>query len=107
MTIEVLYFDGCPNHERLLDHLPALLEREGITTPIALHNIQDDDQAQAERFLGSPTIRINGHDIDPGAAERTDYGLKCRIYQTPGGMTGMPPDEWILAALTDPHENRT
>jgi hypothetical protein len=105
MTIEVLYFDGCPNHERLLEHLPRLLKREGIPASIALVHIQDDDQAQHERFLGSPTIRVNGRDIDPGAAERTDYGLKCRIYQTPGGLTGVPPDEWILEALADHKEN--
>ncbi len=64
MTIEVLYFDGCPNHERLLEHLPRLLEREGIPASIALVHVQDDDQAQHERFLGSPTIRVNGRDID-------------------------------------------
>ena len=105
MKIEILYFDGCPNHERLLDRLPALLEREGITVPVVLVNVEDDDQAQHERFLGSPTIRVNGRDIDPGAVERTDYGLKCRIYQTPAGLAGMPIDEWILAALTDPEED--
>jgi hypothetical protein len=105
MTIEVLYFDGCPNHERLLEHLPRLLEREGVTAPIALVHVQDDDQAQHERFLGSPTIRVNGRDIDPGAADRTDYGLKCRIYQTPVGLAGVPPDEWILDALADHKEN--
>lgn len=102
MLVEILYFDGCPNHDRLLAHLPRLLEREGITARIVRRNVPDDGQAQRERFLGSPTIRINGRDVDPGAAERTDYGLKCRIYQTPAGLTGLPPDEWILAALTDP-----
>jgi hypothetical protein len=105
MTIEVLYFDGCPNHEWMLEHLPGLLEREGIPASIALVHVQDGDQAQHERFLGSPTIRVNGCDIDPGAAERTDYGLKCRIYQTPGGLAGVPPDEWILDALADHKEN--
>lgn len=105
MTIEVLYFDGCPNHERLLEQLPRLLEREGITASIAQVHVQDDDQAQHERFLGSLTIRVDGRDIDPGAAERTDYGLKCRIYQTPRGLTGVPPDDWILDALADHKEN--
>jgi hypothetical protein len=105
VTIEVLYFSGCPNHERLLEHLPRLLEREGITARIVLREVPDDEQAQRERFLGSPTIRVNGQDIDPGAAERTDYGLKCRIYKTPGGLGGLPPDQWIVTALTDEEEN--
>jgi hypothetical protein len=98
-TIDVLYFDGCPNHEPLLQHLSHLLESAGITANIVLHNVRDNDHAQRERFLGSPTIRINGEDIDPGAADRDDYGLKCRIYHTPAGLTGLPPNEWILDAL--------
>lgn len=99
MTIEILYFDGCPNHERLLEHLPRLLESAGVDAEITLHNVPDDEHAQRERFLGSPTIRVDGRDIDPGAAHRDDYGLKCRVYQTPAGLTGLPPDEWILDAL--------
>jgi hypothetical protein len=107
MTIEVLYFDGCPNHELLLEHLPRLIERAGNRAEIVLRNVSDPDQAQRERFLGSPTIRVDGRDIDPGAADRDDYGLKCRIYQTPAGLTGLPPDEWILNALTHHQEDST
>jgi hypothetical protein len=99
VRIEVLYFDGCPNHERLLERLPQLLEREGIDAEIALRDVPDAEAAQREQFLGSPTIRVDGRDIDPGARHRSDYGLKCRVYQTPNGLTGLPPDQWILDAL--------
>jgi hypothetical protein len=105
VTIEILYFDGCPNHEQLLEHLPRLLAREGIHAEITPHRVRDAQSAQRERFLGSPTIRVGGRDIDPGAADRTDFGRKCRIYQTPEGLTGVPPDEWILAALGPNQEN--
>jgi hypothetical protein len=107
MTIEVLYLDGCPNHEALLKQLPRLIERTGVDAEIVLRKIPDAVHAERERFLGSPTIRVDGHDIDPGAAQRDDYGLKCRIYQTPAGLTGQPPDNWILDALTDHQEDRT
>jgi hypothetical protein len=107
VTIEILYFDGCPNHEQLLDHLPRLLKREGVDAEITLHNVRDAEHAERERFLGSPTVRVGGHDIDPGATHRTDYGLKCRIYQTSGRLTGLPPDEWILAALAEQRESRS
>lgn len=100
-NIEILYFDGCPNHERVLEHLPQLLEREQIAARVDLLNISTEDQAEHERFLGSPTVRVNGRDIDPGAGNRTDFGLKCRIYQTTAGLSGTPPDEWLLAALRD------
>lgn len=100
ITIEILYFDGCPNHKKLLTHLPELLAHEGITAEIVLRNIPDTDSAVKERFLGSPTVRLNGHDIEPGANQRDDYGLKCRLYHTPTGLSGLPPDPWILDAVT-------
>jgi hypothetical protein len=98
-TIEILYFDGCPNHERLVERLPGLLEGEGITATIELRPITDEATAVAERFLGSPTVRVNGRDVEPAAAQREDYGLKCRIYRSETGLTGMPSDELILGAL--------
>jgi len=99
MTIEVLYFDGCPNHETLLPRLRELLTRAGIPTEIDLRKITDDETAQRERFLGSPTIRVNGRDVEPDAERRTDYGLKCRLYRTPAGLSGQPQEEWLCAAL--------
>ena len=100
MTIEVLYFDGCPNHEKLLEHLAGLLESEGVAAEMVLRRVPDDEHAQREQFLGSPTIRVDDQDIEPGAAKRTDFGLKCRIYQTSAGLSGLPSDEWILDALS-------
>jgi hypothetical protein len=102
MMIELLYFDGCPNHEQLVEHLPRLLERAAVTAKIVLRNIANDEHAQRERFLGSPTIRVDGRDIEPGADERHDYGLKCRIYHTAAGLTGTPADAWILRAVGEP-----
>ena len=67
MRIEVLYFDGCPNHEALLPRLHEVLARAGVSTEIHLRPITDDATAQRERFLGSPTVRVNGHDSErPG-----------------------------------------
>ncbi|MGH2859868.1 MAG: DF family (seleno)protein [Solirubrobacteraceae bacterium] len=100
ITIEILYFDGCPSHEQLVEHLPRLLEREGITANIVLRDIPDIESALAERFLGSPTVRIDGRDIEAGAAKRDDYGLKCRIYKTEAGLVGLPADKWILDVIT-------
>jgi hypothetical protein len=99
VTVEVLYFDGCPNHEALLPRLRELLAQASISTEIDLRRITDDEAAQRERFLGSPTVRVNGRDIEPDAERRTDFGLKCRLYETPAGPSGQPQDEWLQAAL--------
>jgi hypothetical protein len=99
MKVQVLYFDGCPNHEALLPHLRELLTSTGEAAEVELVRVEDPDVAERERFLGSPTVRVDGEDIEPGAAERTDFGLKCRLFATPAGLCGMPEDEWVLAAL--------
>ena len=99
MRVEVLYFDGCPNHEALLPHLRELLDSAGASTRVELVRVEDADAAERERFLGSPTVRIDGEDVEPGAEQRSDFGLSCRLFATPDGLRGMPPDEWVLAAL--------
>jgi hypothetical protein len=99
VEIEVLYFDGCPNHEALLPRLRQLLEDEAIEAPIQLQLVESVEDADRQRFLGSPTLRVDGRDVDPGAADRSDYGLKCRLYRADGGIVGLPPDEWVREAL--------
>jgi hypothetical protein len=99
VRIELLYFDGCPNHDALLPRLREILANTGISTEIDLRRITDDEAAQRERFLGSPTVRVNGHDVEPDAERRTDYGMKCRLYRTPDGLSGQPQEEWLRAAL--------
>ena len=99
LTVEILYFDGCPNHEALVPRLRELLERAGADTDVELRRVESPEAAERERFLGSPTLRIDGRDVDPAAEQRTDYGLKCRLYATDDGLYGMPPDAWIVHAI--------
>ncbi|MCW3841955.1 hypothetical protein ONA70_17795 [Micromonospora yasonensis] len=100
--IEVWYFADCPNHEGLVPHLRALLDSVGVDEPIHERVVETDEEARTHRFLGSPTLRIDGVDVDPTAAQRTGYGLQCRLYQAEDGLRGTPPDTWILAALQQP-----
>ena len=84
MRIEVLFFDGCPNYEALLPHLRSLLCAGGFADArIDLLRVTDAETAQRERFLGSPTVRVSGEDVEPGAGARSDFGLKCRLFASP------------------------
>lgn len=99
MKIELLYFRGCPNHEALLRELRELLDREEIHEEVELHRVETQADAERERFIGSPSLRIDGHDIEPGADSRRDYALNCRIYRTPEGASGVPSPELIGQAI--------
>jgi hypothetical protein len=101
--IELVYFDGCPSHERLVPVVRRLAAEAGAE--LALRRIDTREDAEAQRFLGSPTVRVDGRDVDPGADERTDYGLKCRLYRSGElGHTPVPPEQWIRAALETAHD---
>jgi hypothetical protein len=101
-TVELLYFDGCPHYEALLARLRDLLRAAGVHVRVQLHSIPDDAAAVREQFLGSPTVRVDGHDIEPGADGRRDFGMRCRLYATDEGLRETPLDEWVLEALSRP-----
>ena len=85
--IEFLFWEGCPSHERALADLTALLDEQD---QLRITEIVTEDDANRERFIGSPTIRINGKDIfDPGD---TPYGLDCRVYFRRDGKASPLPD---------------
>jgi hypothetical protein len=99
MKIEVLYFSGCPNHERWLPRLRELLDAAGVHDPVRLIAVETDEAARRQRFLGSPSLRIDDRDVEPGADERRDFGLKCRLFADGDALVGAPPDAWVVAAL--------
>jgi len=99
VRIELLYFDGCPSYAELLPRLRELLASEGIDQEIELRRVESSEEAERERFLGSPTVRIDGEDVDISARERHDFGVECRLYRTEEGLVGTPPDGWIRVAL--------
>ncbi len=101
MRVEILYFDDCPNYRPLLARVRTLLQDADIHGEVALRPVESEQAARELRFLGSPTVRIDGCDVEPGASGRSDYGLKCRLYRTADGISGQPADDWIIAAARD------
>jgi hypothetical protein len=71
----------------------------GIELDLELIAVTDEDSARRLRFLGSPTVRVDGQDIEPAARDRTGAALSCRIYQTEYGASGFPDPELLRAAL--------
>lgn len=97
--VELLYFTDCPNYAIYLPQLRQLLTGLSRSTVLIEREIAHETTAVRERFLGSPTVRVAGVDVDPGAKHRTSYGLQCRLYRTSDDLTGVPPDQWVCSAL--------
>ena len=107
MEIEFLYFSGCPSYERALELLKEGMAQEGISEEIRIYRIDTDEEAEKHRFIGSPTIRINGKDIDPHVPPDTPYRATCRIYRiAEGKFSPLPPLDWILHALREAKNQR-
>ncbi|MGK2878282.1 MAG: DF family (seleno)protein [Solirubrobacterales bacterium] len=89
--IELLFWEGCPSHPRALAELTRLLDAFKIDRDqLRLIEVRTDADARRERFIGSPTIRLNGEDlVDTGD---TAYALDCRIYFRRDGKVSPLPD---------------
>lgn len=98
-VVEVLYFDGCPNHVPALALIERVAGNLGLEPELRLVKVVDQEAAQRMGFLGSPTIRVGGRDVDPYTEERTDYGLSCRVFRTEAGITGQPDERWVRDAF--------
>jgi hypothetical protein len=96
MKVEVLYFEGCPNHKPTVERVQSVLQQHGIAAEFTEIEVRDAETASVLRFLGSPTIRINGLDIDPASRTSTETGLACRCY-----AGGLPSEAMIRAALLE------
>ena len=77
MKIELLYFEGCPSYAELLPRLSELIANEGIHDQVQLRRVETPEEAERERFLGSPTVRIDGVDVDLTAQDRDDFGMNA------------------------------
>lgn len=97
--VEILYFDGCPNHHPAVALVERLSRELGIEPEVRLVNVPDEEAARRLRFLGSPTIRVDGVDVDPRTEERGDYALSCRVFRTEAGIVGRPDERWVREAL--------
>ena len=95
MMIEILYFEGCPNLGPTLELAREVVGELGLDAAIREVRVETPEQATSKRFIGSPSVRVNGKDIEPEARGRTEFALSCRLYS--GG--GVPPRELLVAAL--------
>lgn len=96
MKVEVFYFEGCPNYKPTVERVQSVMKKQGIAAKLAEVEVANAEAARAVGFLGSPTIRVNGLDIDPASRSATEAGFACRCY-----AGGLPSEDMIRAALLE------
>lgn len=102
MKIQFLYFSDCPNHELARKNLMEAIEEAKIEHyHIEEIEIKTEEDAVKYKFPGSPTIRVDGVDVDPNYIDKGEYGFMCRVYKVNDKFYGAPPKELIMEALEE------
>jgi hypothetical protein len=91
-------FDGCPNCEATRDLVEQTVRELHLEAEIETIRVHDADEARRYRFLGSPTVQVDGNDIEAGR-DTIEASFSCRVYRTPSGITGVPPKDLLLDAI--------
>jgi hypothetical protein len=95
MIIEVFYFAGCPSYPPTVERIRNLIREENLAGQVRSIEVPNFETARRWRFLGSPTVRVNGIDIEPSAITDVRDGVCCRTY----GTVGVPSVDLIRRAL--------
>jgi hypothetical protein len=98
LKIRFLYYEDCPSHDEALRRLNQCVEAEGISADVEIVKVETAEEAEKLQFIGSPTIIVNGHDIDPPV--NPHYALNCRAYRLEDGrISPLPSEAMIRKAL--------
>ena len=97
--VELLWFADCPNQATARRMLQEVIAELVPGTQIRDLDATDPATAERLRFPGSPTIRVDGYDIDPSYVDPGDYTPRCRLYRTDAGLRGLPERRWVVDAF--------
>jgi hypothetical protein len=98
-VIEVLHVQDCPHYRQALALVQQVRAEVGIDAELRTTLIPDQAAAEQARFLGSPTVRVNGRDIEPGAAWNSEFVHGCRLYRGEHSLRAPPEEDWLRQAL--------
>jgi hypothetical protein len=96
MKIEVLHVANCPNHAVALERLREVLSAGNFQAQVSEILVDDAVLARSLKFPGSPTIRVNGHDVEPQTEHAASFAIACRLYSD---GTGAPSKQSLRAAI--------
>ena len=99
MKIELLHIAGCPISDAAKRLVEEILRRLARSEAVSEVEVSDAAHAQVLNFPGSPTIRVNGMDIEGSLTPSSSYGLSCRTYVVAGKFRGLPSEEMVRKAI--------
>jgi hypothetical protein len=100
VRIDLLFWRECPSYPEARSLLRQVIEERGVEAEVVEREVLTQDEAQELAFPGSPTIRVDGRDVDPEGAV-APASLTCRIYHLPDGrVSPVPSREQLEEAVS-------
>ncbi|MGD2039762.1 MAG: DUF2703 domain-containing protein [Anaerolineae bacterium] len=100
--IDFLYWEECPSHPAARKLLQETMAELDLQVPVNEIEVLTDEDAERLAFPGSPTIRVNGADVDPRGAAHMGTALTCRVYILEGERySPLPSKDMIRQALME------
>ncbi len=99
VNIGIFFIEGCPGVSAITDSIKEVITEESVDADISLFLIETSEEARRLQFTGSPTVRINGVDVEPNMQTNKDYGLRSRHYYINGEKANYPTKSMIRSAI--------
>lgn len=75
VEVKVVHTEGCANTPPTVQRIREVAAELGIPIELTQVMVSTEAEAEAHRFLGSPTVLVNGLDIDPAMRGQTAFGF--------------------------------
>ncbi len=99
VRIEILARDDCEARGMAVSVVERVVEETGVPAEIQVVEVTTLAQAKKLLFPGSPTVRVDGRDVDRQPAVNGDVSLGDRVYRTERGLAGWPDEQWVRDAI--------
>ena len=99
MKVELFVSPSCSHREKARAIVAEAVTESGQEDAPEVIVVTDYDDAKARRYFGSPTVRVNGMDIEYGDREPEEFATGCRFYNSPDGWQPLPRKELVKRGI--------
>ncbi len=99
MKITLLLTDSCTHRDEARALVDDAITDTGVEAEIEVVQVRTDEEARQVKVLGSPSIRVDGRDIEYGEQEPEETQPGCRYYNSPAGWMPLPDKGLLIRAI--------
>ncbi|HQW50442.1 MAG TPA: hypothetical protein PL082_00180 [Tepidiformaceae bacterium] len=107
MKIEFLYSKATGRSDQAEEALRQAIEATGVDAEVVYTEVDGMEDARDKQFLGSPSIRVEGVDVEYGDRAPDEYQSGTRYYNTPEGWKPFPHARLIANTIVEVQARET